>query len=70
MKWTVTGTSETLGTDDRGIAVPGVDVRYALDSGPTGTVFIPRAMIQNTAYVQQKIAADAAGLEAIKGLSG
>lgn len=70
MAWTVTGTSETLGTDDRGQAVPGVDVRYALDSGPTGTVFIPRTMLQNTGYIQDKIAKDAAGLEAIKGLKG
>lgn len=70
MGWRVTGSSETLGTDDRGIAVPGVDVRFTTDSGATGTVFIPRAMIANTAYVQAKIAADAAALDTIKGLSG
>ena len=70
MAWNVTATSEALGTDDRGIAVPGVDVRYQTASGATGTVFIPRAMIQNTAYIQDKIAADAAGLDAIKGLKG
>jgi hypothetical protein len=70
MGWRVTGSSETLGTDDRGIAVPGVDVRYQLDSGLTGTVFIPRSMIQNTDYVKNKIASDAAGLDAIKGLAG
>lgn len=70
MSWRVTGSSETIGTDDRGIAVPGVDVRYQTDSGATGTVFVPRTMIQNTGYVQEKIAADAAGLDAIKGLRG
>lgn len=70
MSWHVTGTSETLGTDDRGMAVPGVDVRFQLASGPTGTVFIPRAMVNNTAYIHEKIAEHAAGLEAIKGLHG
>lgn len=67
--WTITGTSESTGLTDQGMPSAGVTVSFKLDDGTSGTVFVPNASFTPTA-VQAAVAARAAALVAVKGLTG
>ena len=44
VNWTVSGASQTVAQDATGRFVKGWEVTYSLDSGHTGTVFVPGDM--------------------------
>jgi hypothetical protein len=69
--WTVTSTSEQLGTGDTGTPVPGVKIFFTMDSGQEGSVFVPdNVVMQGQDVVKARIAARAAALGGLKGLTG
>lgn len=71
MGWKITGTSETMGKGDDGIAVTGINVMFQLDNGDAGTVFVPKSVVmQGQAAVTDRVNAYAGPLESLKGLTG
>lgn len=71
MGWTVTSTSEQLGQGDTGVPVPGVKVFFTIDTGQEGSVFVPDTVVmQGQDAVKARIAARAAALGGLKGLTG
>ena len=67
--WHVTQQIEQVGQAPGGQLVKGMLVRYALDSGPSASVFVPLSEYTPEA-VQAAVAAQAATLKAVHGLSG
>jgi hypothetical protein len=71
MGWTVTSTSEQLGTGDTGVPAPGLKIFFTMDGGQEGSVFVPdNVVMQGQDAVKARIAARAAALAGIKGLTG
>lgn len=58
---------ETSQTNGQGQVVQGMIFPITLPSGTTTTVFVPYAMIADTAYVQQLFTARIAAIQAIGG---
>jgi hypothetical protein len=67
--WTVTGQAPGVGPDSQGRTVQGITVQFVTGLGVPGSVFIPRAQYAPDA-VKAAIAAHAADLDAVQGLSG
>jgi len=71
MAWTVTSTSETMGTGDNGLPVKGVNVSFTVDNGESGSVFVPENVFAlGVDAIKARIAPRAAILTALKGLTG
>lgn len=68
-RWTITGTQETTGLTDQGTPAKGVLVSFKLDDGTAGTVFVPDTAF-TPAHVTALVAARAASLVGVKGLTG
>lgn len=49
VNWTVSGASQGLGQDATGRYVQGWEVTYTLDTGHTGTVFVPGSVANQDA---------------------
>jgi hypothetical protein len=59
--WKVTGAVQTVARGPNGVYAPGWEVTYQLDTGHTGTVFLPNQSF-NPDMVKQAISQDAAKL--------
>lgn len=66
--WTVTAQTPTQGLGPAGHFVPGMNVSFITGAGIEGTVFVPQ-LRYSPENVAAAIAAQAAGLDAVTGLS-
>jgi hypothetical protein len=67
--WRIINTVPTMGIGPDGKPAKGQDVTYQLDTGDSGTIFVPDAQF-NANQVGQLVTAHATNLVAVKGLSG
>lgn len=67
--WTVTGQQETMDLSPQGTYVNGVKVSFRTASGAIGSVFVPMDAF-TPELVRQKVAAAAATVEHVAGLTG
>lgn len=68
VRWTVSGAVQTQGQDSGGRFVPGWEVTYTIDSGHSGTVFVPGA-VPNQDAVKAAIVQSAQALHGVVNLS-
>jgi hypothetical protein len=66
--WKVTGAMQTVARAPNGTFAPGWEVTYQLDSGHSGTVFLPTQSF-NPEMVKQAITQDAAKLHQVVNLT-
>ncbi|HVD03188.1 MAG TPA: hypothetical protein VNF75_03510 [Candidatus Dormibacteraeota bacterium] len=67
--WQVTGQIEGQQFNDQHQLVPGVSIMFTTGQGHQGTVFVPQAQY-NAARVRELVAARAALMDEVGGLSG
>ena len=69
--WQVTGQTQETAFDTQGNQVEGKRIQFTVSpSGYVGTVFIPDTLYANVDAVRERIAAEAAMVSAIHGMTG